>query len=152
MFVHSLAMTQINAHLMGKNIATNCWLNKETLWWLRYLETFPSDHQVPDAFQESIWYGIKAFQLIIVTGIVLNWWAQMWTRCLSNMVFGALRYSICYGVNMVSSIFSRNYWNFYGGPYMSRQIKFTTASSNSLWKIIIYHSKFTRWSRGKTGV
>ena len=41
-------MTQINAHLMEKNIATNCsqvvtcfsWLNKETLWPLRYLETF----------------------------------------------------------------------------------------------------------------
>ena len=50
MFVHSSAMTQIKAHLMGKHIATNCWLNKETLWRLGYLETFPSDHQVPYAF------------------------------------------------------------------------------------------------------
>ena len=67
MFVHSSAMTQIKADLMGKNIATSCWLNKETLWRLRYLESFPSDYQVPDAFQESIRCGIKAFQLIIIT-------------------------------------------------------------------------------------
>ena len=32
------------------------------------------------------------------------------------------------------------------------KFKFTTANSNSPWKIKIYHGKSTRWSRGKMGV
>ena len=100
------------------------------------LWNFPSDHQVPDGFQEPIWCGVEAFQLIIVTGVVLDWWAQMWTKCLSDMVFGALRYSIWYSVNIVLIL------KFFGGPKLSRQIKFSLASSNSLWQIQIRHGKF----------
>ena len=55
-------------------------------------------HIMSGAFQKTIRYGtyhfrsgIGAFQLVIVTGIVPDWWGQMLTEGLSDMVFGALR-------------------------------------------------------------
>ena len=153
MFVHTSAMTQIKADLMGKYIATSCWLNKETLWRLRYLESFPSDYQVPDAFQESIRCGIKAFQLIIITELC----STGGLKCEQNA------YPICF--SGLSDIRSGMVWTWSPASFQETteiftvahnchgKLKFTTASSNSPRQIQIrwpttvtankiYHGKF----------
>ena len=113
---------------------------------------FPSDHQVPDGFQEPIWCRIKAFQLIIVTGVVCAWLVgsnvnkmPIWYGFRGLPIFNLVwcEHGLHTEIFTVAHKVQIHHGKFkFSGPQPSRQIKFTTASSNSLWQIQIRHGKF----------
>ena len=166
MFVHSLAMTQIKAHLMENNIATNCSqltvpvlaveqrnpLATTLSWNFPFRSsitqclprTYPMRNRSISAHncnsncarlvgsnvnKMPIWYG---FWGSLIFDLV---WCEHGLEHLFKKLLNFLRWPITVTANLPQQVQTYHGKFKFGGPQLSRQIKFSTASWNSLWQI-----------------